>query len=364
MSVFAVKDGNLVAAAWTWFKRLSGVDSSKIFILPTWYCLVFNFIILFLMFASFPLRNVPLFGLMVFLVFVQLLSMVESHVNLRELEFRANRDLLVEAGSQAAMVFQVSSQARSLGISLRLLDDSEITRAPTGTITNSSLRWFIFREFKKSFLFVSSSQDAENRSFIKIEREPQSIQMAFQASGRGAHRMPMLLVSSYFPLGLFRAIKIIDLSETYVAYPMPIVMPNRGDKLIKQVAAEVYEASKSQFADGSEEYAQHRTFRFGDSLRRVDWRASSRRGSTIVKVFDSPIGSKAQVLRWQDTRSSRVEGKLSELAYGVLQAAKNGQEFGLEIPQAKTKISHGERHRIDCLRLLALFQNLHDTEET
>jgi uncharacterized protein (DUF58 family) len=162
-------------------------------------------------------------------------------------------------------------------------------------------------------------------------------------------------VYSYFPFGLFRAVKIIELSDSYLAYPAPKGPSIWGLVATKEIASAVIDASKSRLILGSDEYDHHRPFRFGDPLRRVDWRASSRRGSTVVRVFDTPISNRMNVLRWQDTTSKDVEGKLSELAFGILEAARFGEDYAMELPQIKTKVGHGERHKTDCLRILASF---------
>jgi hypothetical protein len=336
-----------------YLRKLARVDSSKIFILPTWYCVVFNFSILLLLLLSFPLRSVPLLALSVFVIFIQLLSMVESHVNLRELEIAPIRDLLVEASSQSVLTLQVASRDQSLGLNFRLLDESEYIRDKDGEIPARHMRKFIFRELKVAFWQSLKERETEQFSFVKVERESQTLQLPFPAGQRGIHSLPPVLVFSLFPFGLFRTVKIIELKESYYAYPAPLTARATGRYKADEIAAEVLNASTSRLVLGTEEYAHHRPFRFGDALRRVDWRASSRRGATIVRVFETTMSDRAHVLRWQDTVSKDSEGKLSELAFGVLEAARAGDEYALEMPYLKTKVAHGERHKIDCLRILA-----------
>lgn len=336
-------------------KRLTGLDSTKIFILPTWFSLVFNMPVLFLLIASFPLRSVPLLAVGIFIVFIQLLSMVESHVNLRGLEILPSRDVLVEASSQAVLTLQISSREQSLGLNLRLLTGAEHGLEGQEKLRTRDIRRLIFEEIKVAFWRSLKKREIEEASFLKVDKEAQTLQLSFPAGPRGFNRLPPILVYSYFPFGLFRAVKIVELDDSYLAYPVPQGPSAWGRVATKEIASAVIDASKSRLRLGSEEYDHHRPFRFGDALRRVDWRASSRRGSTVVRVFDTPISDRTNLLRWQDTTSNDVEGKLSELAFGVIEAARVGEDYAMELPQIKTKAGHGERHKIDCLRILASF---------
>ena len=336
-----------------YFVKLTRLDASKIFILPTWFCVIFNLSIFLLFLASFPLRSLALLALCVFIIFIQLLSMVESHVNLRELEISPSRDVLVEASSQTVLTLQVSSRDQSLGLNFTLLDEADFVPGQDGRIGPRYLRKIVIEQLKVAFWQSLKERETGHFSFVKVEREPQTIQLPFPVSARGIHRLPPVLVYSFFPFGLFRAVKIIELKDSYWAYPVPFDVRSNGRYTAKEIASEVLNASRSQLVLGSEEYAHHRPFRFGDALRRVDWRATSRRGSTVVRVFETTKSDRTRALRWQDTLSKDSEGKLSELASGVIEAARAGEEYALEMPYLKTKISHGERHKIDCLRILA-----------
>jgi uncharacterized protein (DUF58 family) len=355
MSASARGRADYLRSVLNYSKRLTGLDSAKIFILPTWFSVVFNVPVLFLLIASFPLRSVPLLALGIFIVFIQLLSMVESHVNLRGLEILPSRDILVEASSKAVLTLQISSLEQSLGLNLRLLTDSEHSLDDQGKLRARHIRRLIFEELKVSLWRSLRKRETDAASFLKVDREAQTLQLSLPAGPRGFNRLPPILVYSYFPFGLFRAVKIIELSDSYLAYPAPKGPSIWGLVATKEIASAVIDASKSRLILGSDEYDHHRPFRFGDPLRRVDWRASSRRGSTVVRVFDTPISNRMNVLRWQDTTSKDVEGKLSELAFGILEAARAGEDYAMELPQIKTKVGHGERHKIDCLRILASF---------
>jgi hypothetical protein len=343
----------------TWsvyLRRRLGGNSKRVFILPTWFSFVFNLCLLMLLIASFPLKSFALLGLVVFLIFVQLLSMVESHVNLRGLTMTTEVDLVVEASSQVVFSPEVSSREESLGISFKVVESRD---SPTrsGLINNRNVRKIILKELFFSWISSLRSDEIDKEKYMTVGRDPKTIETSFEAPTRGVYQLPPIMVVSLFPFGLFRAVKIMPFSGvSYFVYPTPKRSDFTSQGVNDDVIRDVKAAAESQATIGSEDYSHHRPFRNGDTVQRVDWRASSRRGIKIVKVFSSGKSPEVRVLSWNKTTSFDVEGKLSELAFGVIQASKGGQNFALELPGMKTKAGHGERHKKDCLRLLAVFE--------
>lgn len=343
----------------TLFERMReflSARDSRIYILPTWYCILFNTAVVALLIGSFPLRSFSLFGLSVFLLFIQLLSMVETHVNLRELKVALNQELIVEANSSAVLSLDASSLDKTFSVDFRALELNEFDNKGHVKLSSRAVRSIVFGELRVAFFRSIDAVDSKFANLYNIGRDPQSLQLPFSAQRRGVHKIPPVLISSFFPFGLFRAFKIIDFKESYVAYPVPRNANQIQNGISdKSVMVEMTKAASAKFLIGADDYSHHREFKMGDALQRVDWKASSRRGGKIIKVFASEDGGRGQVFRWQDTLSKEKEGKLSELCHNVLEAAKNGQKYGLELPNLKTAVHSGERHRLDCLRALAGF---------
>lgn len=343
----------------TLFERIReflGARDSRIYILPTWYCVLFNTAVVGLLIGSFPLRSFSLFGLSVFLLFIQLLSMVETHVNLRELKVALSQELIVEANASAVLSLDASSLDKTFSVDFRVIEINEIDNGGLVNLTSRAVRQIVFAELRVAFFRSIDAVDSKFVNLYNVGQDTQSLQLPFSSQRRGVHKIPPILISSFFPFGLFRAFKILDFRESYTAYPVP-----RGSMQVhngipdKTVMIEMTKAASSKFLIGSDGYSHHREFKIGDTLQRIDWKASSRRGEKIIKVFASEDGGHGQVFRWQDTFSKEKEGKLSELCQKVLEASKNGQKYGLELPNLKTVVHSGERHRLDCLRALAGF---------
>jgi hypothetical protein len=354
MSAHAAKTDRFVLF-WQRVRKFFGVTSDRIYILPTWYCLVFNLLLLVLFIASFPLRNPSLLVLVFAMVFIQLLSMVETHVNLREIEIEPSGDNLLETGQESEIVIQTRSRESSFGLNFRFLEGDLAKDLADGLVHRRVLRKLILSEFVYALFKSFRSESIKASDFVTVSRDAKFIRLPILSETRGYYRVPPIIVTSFFPFGLFRAVKIVSLDSHYTAYPTPR-QSKRKTESFDQVAKDMRHAGSGDRLNGGDDYNHHREFLAGDPLRRIDWKASSRRGLKIVKVFDSSGFVRGNVLRWCDTTADDDEGKLSELAFSVLKSTHEGVFFALELPQQKTRISSGENHKRECLKLLATFR--------
>lgn len=343
------------ALRWQRLLKFFGVTSERIYILPTWYCLAFNVLLLILFMASFPLRNPSLLVLVFAMVFIQLLSMIETHVNLREIEIEPSGESLLETGRPSEILIQTRSRESSFGLNFRFLQGDLGRNFADGLVRRGVVRKIIFKEFLYAVFKSFHSESVKPSDFVTVSREAKSIRIPLLSETRGHYRLPPIIVSSFFPFGLFRAVKIVNLEAYYTAYPVPRAS-RRKTESFDQVAKDMQRAGSSDEVSGGEDYNHHREFLAGDPLRRIDWKASSRRGLKIVKVFGLSGLVRSNVLRWRDTVADDDEGKLSELAFSVIKAAQDGTFYALELPQHKTRISSGESHKRECLKLLATFR--------
>ncbi len=353
MSAYASKTGSL-GSFWVGVRKFFGVTSERIYILPTWYCLVFNLLLFILFLASFPLRNPSLLVLVFAMVFIQLLSMVETHVNLREIDIKPSGDYIIETGQQSDIAIQTSSRERSFGLNFRILEGYESDISTDGAIKRRAIRRIIYDEFIFALFKSFRSEIVEASDLVTVSQDAKVIHIPMVSQKRGCFRLPPVVITSFFPFGLFRAIKIVSLPVSYFSYPQPRASI-RTLESVDQIAKDMRGAGSMERLTGGIEYNHHREFLAGDPIRRIDWKASSRRGLKIVKVFGSSGFIRGNIFRWQDTVAEDVEGKLSELAFSVINAAHENSFFSLELPHQKTRISTGDDHKRDCLRLLAAF---------
>ena len=91
--------------------------------------------------------------------------------------------------------------------------------------------------------------------------------------------------------------------------------------------------------------------------RHVDWRAVARGQPLLLKQFVGTGGQRVW-LTWADVSGlPDVEAKLSQLCRWIVEAEREGFQYGLRLPGFEGSPSRGDRHRHHLLRALALFQS-------
>lgn len=114
-----------------------------------------------------------------------------------------------------------------------------------------------------------------------------TLTVSFEPQQRGVLSLSGLAVQSYFPFFLSRHSQ--RLKESAEVYVLP-----RSLKVAVPSLRHIAEQASKRMAQGSDnarqgaalEYAYSRQYQTGDSLRRLDHRASSRRGEPMTKIFE------------------------------------------------------------------------------
>lgn len=165
---------------------------------------------------------------------------------------------------------------------------------------------------------------------------------------RGWQTMPRFCLQSLAPFGWLRVWSWPKLTARALVYPMPIEPPwplqpqGEGDgKHAKPIS-------------GSEDFAGHRLWRQGDSLRQVDWKAYARERGLHLRQFIAPSGDEWW-FRLRDLPAADRETQLSWLCFLLLEAEHKGQRYGLELSVDKFAPDQGDVHLHRCLKALALY---------
>ena len=345
-----------------WSRFIASRVRQRVFIMPTWYFLLFNTLVLGLLVYGYVDRSVIVISSGFMVVFVELLSMIEAHVNVRDLVIDHAETLVFEAGQEGVIELRIGPISRYFGVRFYALPPAQVSVNRVKS-ANATLFWrnrsasrsdVIRREVAAAlFFWINDAMPGESAE-VSATADVKEIPLKFTVVRRGMYDLPRIVSVSLFPFGLFRVWREFRLDGTFAAYPRPVGAGFLTTMVQKQNSASV--AGVSPRSNQESEYLHHKLFSQGDSLRRVDWKASSRRGAKIVKVFSQDVFADSRVLRWEDTDSSDQELKLSQLALWVLEAHQDRIPFSLEIPGASTMIAAGERHKAHCLRLLAAFE--------
>ena len=104
--------------------------------------------------------------------------------------------------------------------------------------------------------------------------------------------------------------------------------------------------------DESDEFHGLRNWREGDPIHRIAWKASQRHDQLLARQFMRPERGRV-VFRLDQAPAADLEGRLSILCRWILDAERDGVEYGLELGTWRTAPDRGEAHRNRCLDALA-----------
>lgn len=182
-----------------------------------------------------------------------------------------------------------------------------------------------------------------------IDVAEQRITLFVPVNRRGWFDPGRLLIQTYFPLSFLRCWMYPSLGCKVLVYPKPVSagpLPSSGV---------VAEDGEQMLASGAEEFAGYRSYQIGDTLRHVAWKQFARGVGLFSKEFVSHADSRLW-LQWDDLPGMDREARLSRLCYWVLCADDAKREFGLRLPGVEFKPGSGPNHKLEALKMLALFE--------
>lgn len=174
--------------------------------------------------------------------------------------------------------------------------------------------------------------------------QAETIELEYFFSRRGLQSLPIVEVRSDFPFGIFQAWKRMAEPKEVMVFPS-----RKGDRKWPQSLAGG-ESGTSGFFKG------HRLFQKSDSMRKIDWRASSRRQELLVKQFEGEQ-QKTLAFNWQQTAHlNDFEARIAQLALWIDLAEKHHHKYSLCVGKNYLPLSQGVDHWVDCLTLLGQLQ--------
>lgn len=175
------------------------------------------------------------------------------------------------------------------------------------------------------------------------------VELARVAARRGRHPVGRIVISTRFPVGLFRAWSHVVLDTCHLVYPRP------ADARAWPAVQQYHPSLVGDQGAGADDFAGLRGYHPGDSPRHIHWKAAAREQGLLTKRFG---GDRAEEL-WLDWRSLphlEVEARLARLARWIVDAEAAGLHYALWLPGKQLAPNHGAAHRHRCLEALALFE--------
>ena len=305
---------------WSWARRRQGTDPDPVrihrrrtYILPTWLGIGFGLLVFAMLLASMNYNNSMGFALTFLLAALGIVAMHWCHQNMTGLIVRGIRVEPVFAGSPPVLELALENPSDSrryeLVVACKGREAKPVDLPPAATVP---------------------------------------VRLKLPVTGRGRLAVVPIGISTRFPFGLFRCWIWLSPDVTGIVYPKPAP---RGAAPPSDLATG---GSAIEEHVGEEDFAGLRTFRPGDSPRRVAWKAAARGGELLVKQFAGAELS-TRWLAWADTPEREPEERLSRLTRWVVDAHGRGQAYGLRLPGVEEAPAVGRRHRHRCLSALATY---------
>ena len=304
-------------------KRLRATDTTlltqgNIYILPTKAGLAFAVTLLLMLVASINYQLSLGYVLTFLLAGAGLVSMHLTHGTLRALTLHLRPPAPAFAGEPALLEIVITSPGRERhGIAVQ------------------------FRE-----------RGAEGAGFAWCDVPAQgqeSVRVSFVPGSRGWHEVPLLVIETVFPFGLFRAWTVWRPASRVLAWPRPELpappLPSAGITAGTQTLAR---PERGNELDGV------RNYRRGDTMRQLVWKKMAKSGQLVSRETRA-AGSRELWLDWMAAPGADAERRLSRLASWVQTAEHAGLAYGVRLPGSEMAPGQGDAHRRAALTLLATF---------
>jgi uncharacterized protein (DUF58 family) len=291
------------------------VPRNRVYIVPTRFGWGFAGMCTVMLLGAMNYSNSMAFALSFLLMGLGLVCMHHTHANLVNIQLRAGRARPVYAGEPAHFEILVDNPAPHPRFALSASWARETSTEPAGDVP------------AQGFASVNLSRMAPHRGWLDAG---------------------IFSISTEFPLGLFHAWTWAQLDMRCLVFPRPAragVPPP-----LSAGSGGTAGAGRS----GQDEFAGLRSYQRGDAMRSIHWKSLPKSETPMVKLFSETV-EQALWLSWESAPGGDVEARLSQLVRWILDAEAEGRAYGLRLPGTAIAPGHGETHRFECLKALALF---------
>lgn len=179
---------------------------------------------------------------------------------------------------------------------------------------------------------------------LSITRGTTTITWSLPTECRGWMGIPSLRIRSTWPLGLFRTWSWVQPQQLVLVYPRaeehgPPPVDDRTDN--------------ARPVHSGDELASLRTYRSGDALKLIAWKASARHHELLSREFERPSVEAMWRLAWDATIGLEPEARIARLTRWVSEAHAEGRSWSLTLPTGTLGPVAGTEHYHRCMSALA-----------
>lgn len=311
-----------------WLPRHGALDAGevvlsqrRVFILPTRAGLGFALLVLVLLIGSINYTLGLGFALSFLALSCALVDMVFTYRNLAHLALQQGRTASVFAGQEAQFELHIANRGKLA-------------------------RYAVWIDFAGA---------AEPRHVTDIGAQGSAaVRLGVPSTARGWLQPERVVLSTRFPLGLFRAWSYWRPAARALVYPRP---EEGGPPLPLQADAQ---AGANGRVAGQDDFAGVRSYQAGDSPRQLAWRQIARLdpslgGQLVTKHFEGGAGDELVLDFARLPPGLDLELRLSRMTRWVLDAEQRALPYAFRLGGVHYEAGQGAAHQAACLRALALY---------
>jgi len=183
------------------------------------------------------------------------------------------------------------------------------------------------------------------KAFYPCLQVNQDFSLQVPTNHRGLLKIPLLRVSSRFPVALFYSWKYFE------QYADILVLPKaQGNSALPQNIQKGV-----QLPNDEDDFFEHTPYRLGHSLNHIDWKAHARGHPLLIKKQHTQQLISHVLLNWEDFTMEK-EAKISQLCQWIKLCESRSLPYSLQLPQQHLVYSPDGSHQLRCLKALALLE--------
>ncbi|MCG6965408.1 MAG: DUF58 domain-containing protein [Chromatiaceae bacterium] len=307
----------MIPVTWMRIERASAagraqINGRRIYILPTRYGWIFAALIFLMLLGAVNYGNNPAHLLTFLLAGIGSNAIYLTWRNLRGLRVVCQGASPVFAGEQAQFLVELDKDERERPAIQLMFEDTE-----------------------PELLDLRSGSGRHARK------------LGLNGMARGLHQPGRLVISTQYPLGLFRAWCYLECDRPILIYPMP------GEHWTP-VGGDGEDTLSGEYGTGNDDFMGLRGYQPGDQPSQIDWKSYARDRGLNTRVFSGQSTSPVWI-DWDQAPGDNTERRISALARAVIDADAHGRAYGLRTPEGVVGPARGPAQRHQCLRHLALY---------
>ena len=296
------------------------MKNSKVYIIPTAYGLMYASGIFVSLFSGVIYNNNLAFMLCFFLMALFLIGMVQTHSNIKKINIEKFTIFLSPSQSIGKALIWIKSEnpEKSNQINIECRDNDDHLNTNIDTVFKNSLHSHPFD---------------------------------FKTGSWGKKKIKKIRLSTYYPFGFFYAWKNFSCSMEYFIYPKP-----GGSSKLPSMGKDDRN-SKTHKKNKGEDFSEHRKYQLGESHKHIDWKAYARCSVLLTKKFHD--GDRDfYPIDYDKTRGNEDE-RMAQLSKWIHQCEEKSLIYSLKVKTKTLPMGYGERHKSNCLKILARFREIH-----